>query len=62
MTNTDEGLQKASKDMQAAEDALAATGFPEEQWMLIKQYVLHAVYYHQLVYQKQLEEQKANAR
>lgn len=40
--NFDEELAKAAKEMDDAEDALAKLGFPEDQWMLIKGYVLAA--------------------
>jgi hypothetical protein len=58
MTSTDEDLQKVSKDMEALEDSLAATGFPEEQWMLIKQYMILACKQSHLAVVKALEEQK----
>ena len=45
--NLDEEIQKAVKDMDDAEDALAATGFSVEQWMLIKAYVLSAIVHNQ---------------
>lgn len=50
----DKELEKAAKEMDDAEDALAAKGFPEDQWMLIKSYVLAAITHNQLVVCKAL--------
>jgi hypothetical protein len=41
--NPDEELAKSGKEMDDAEDALAGLGFPTEQWMLIKRYILAAI-------------------
>jgi hypothetical protein len=42
-TNVDAEMQKAAHEMDDAEDALIQMGFPVDQWMLIKQYILSAV-------------------
>jgi hypothetical protein len=54
--NIDEELQKANKEMNDAEDALAQTGFSVEQWMLIKNYVLSAILSNQLSMAKSMQE------
>jgi hypothetical protein len=56
--NVEEELQKASKDMEDAEDELAATGFSVEQWMLIKRYILSAVHHQQLIELKAIQGMK----
>jgi hypothetical protein len=40
--NLDEMLQKTKQDMDNAEDALVRMGFPEDQWVLIRKYILSA--------------------
>jgi len=47
--NLDEELEKSNQEMKAAEDALAAAGFPKEQWELIKRYLVAAIIYNQIV-------------
>jgi hypothetical protein len=54
LMNIDEELGKAAKDMEDAEDALAAKGLPEDQWMLIKKYVHAAIVNSQLSVTKAL--------
>jgi hypothetical protein len=50
----DEELGKAVKDMEDAEDALAAKGFSEDHWMLIKKYMHAAIVHSQLSVTKAL--------
>lgn len=49
MMNLDEEMDKANQEMASAEAALAATNFPQEQWALIKRYIVSAVIYNQIV-------------
>jgi hypothetical protein len=56
--NLDEEIAKAAKDMDNAEDALVATGFSVEQWMLIKNYILSAIVHNQCHVAKSLQEFK----
>lgn len=39
----DEQLRRVTQEMHGAEDALVASGFSLEQWMLIKKYVGYAI-------------------
>jgi hypothetical protein len=57
--NYDEELQRTNKEMHDAEDALAATGFSVDQWMLIKQYVLAAIEHRHLILAKKVNELSA---
>jgi len=45
-------MQKAKQEMNDAEDALIQSGFSEDQWMLIKQYVHSVVMHSQLAQAK----------
>jgi len=45
----DEEIEKASKDMDSAETALIKIGFPENQWLLIRSYILSATLHSQLI-------------
>jgi hypothetical protein len=56
MTTTDEDLHKLLKEMDAVEDTLMDSGFSEEQWVLIKQYMLLAINYSQLSIHKTMRE------
>jgi hypothetical protein len=53
--NIDEELQKASKQMDDAESALMKLGYPEEQWLLIRNYILSATLHSQLITAKGFE-------
>lgn len=41
-------MSRVTKEMDDAEDALIATGFSAEQWMLIKQYLFAAIVQNQI--------------
>ena len=55
--NYDEEIGRLSAEMKLAEGALSDMGFPVEQWMLIKQYVLAAVMHGQLLMLKTMSDQ-----
>lgn len=50
-----ETLTAVTKEMDDAEDALIASGFPLEQWMLVRKFVLSAILRHQIVLAKAME-------
>jgi hypothetical protein len=54
--NVNEELAKAKKEMNEAEDALVEAGFSEDQWMLIKQYILSAILHNQLIHLRTIQE------
>jgi hypothetical protein len=43
LANIESMLEQATKDMNDAEDALVRAGFPEEQWLLMRKYILSAI-------------------
>ena len=51
-----EQLRRVIKEMHDAEDALIASGFSEEQWMLIKRYVGYAIVQNQIAASRDLAE------
>ena len=44
-----EQLKRVIKEMRDAEDALVASGFSREQWLLIKKYVGYAIVQNQIL-------------
>ena len=50
--DVDKEIQNAVQAMNDAEDALVQSGFSEDQWMLIKSYVLSAILHNQLAVAK----------
>ena len=55
MASLEDDLQNAITDMDDAEDSLVREGFPEDQWMLIKKYILAAIVHNTLSGLKGLE-------
>ena len=52
----EERLQKASADMKTAEDDLLETGFSEQQWTLLRQYIQASILHFQLLYGRALHQ------
>jgi hypothetical protein len=48
----DDEIKKTVKEMEEAEDALAAAGFSTDQWILIKKYIHSAILHNQIVFAK----------
>src|ERR1700733_5308698 len=51
----DEQEQRTRDDMHNAEKALGEMGFPQEQWTLIKEYILNAIMHNQINFIKRFE-------
>lgn len=47
--NLAEQLRRVTQEMHDAEGALAASGFSQEQWLLIKKYIGYAIVQNQIV-------------
>ena len=45
----DQEIERVKNEMDSTEDKLIESGFPEEQWMLIKRYIFSATHLNQLV-------------
>jgi hypothetical protein len=60
MPSLDEEIKNASDEMEKAEDALVASGFSVEHWMLIKSYVADAIIHAQLNFTKEWQEKIAS--
>ena len=52
----DAGMKQTREQMFAAEEALIRTGFPEEQWRLIREYIGAVVLHNQMIHGKRLEQ------
>ena len=51
----DEEFRKTHQDMYDAEDALVRMGFPPDQWILVKKYILSAILSNQITIAKAFE-------
>lgn len=49
-------LDRSNHEAEEAEDALMASGFSAEQWLLIKQYIHSAIYGNQVAVARALQE------